>query len=109
MRGAWSAWYKSAAWRRARAVFLADHPRCAVPGCPVAPTRVDHATPHRGDPVRFWDQANWQPLCLGHHNAKTAAADGGFGNPRRAGATVRLKGCAADGTPLDPTHPWNRR
>jgi 5-methylcytosine-specific restriction protein A len=41
---------------------------------------VDHIIPHRGDQALFWDEENWQPLCLVCHNAKTAREDGGFGN-----------------------------
>ena len=32
-------------------------------------TLVDHKTPHRGDPERFWDQEkNWQGLCATCHS-----------------------------------------
>jgi 5-methylcytosine-specific restriction enzyme A len=62
-------------WRRARAVYLARHPLC-VP-CQAAgrlepATVVDHVVPHRGSPVRFWDEANWAALCKTCHDAKTA-------------------------------------
>ena len=62
-------------WRRARAAYLACHPLC-VP-CKVAgrlepATVVDHVAAHRGDPVRFWDESNWQSLCKPCHDAKTA-------------------------------------
>lgn len=74
---------RSAAWRTARAAFLAEHPVCA--GCGAPATVVDHTVPHRGDPVLFWDRACWQPLCASCHGRKTAARDGGFGNRRRQG------------------------
>jgi 5-methylcytosine-specific restriction enzyme A len=62
-------------WRRARAAYLARHPLC-VP-CRVAgrlkpAAVVDHVVPHRGDPVLFWDEGNWQGLCKPCHDAKTA-------------------------------------
>jgi 5-methylcytosine-specific restriction protein A len=38
----------------------------------VPATVVDHIVPHRGDPVLFWDEANWQGLCKLCHDAKTA-------------------------------------
>lgn len=52
---------------------------CTAEGRPRPATVVDHKTPHKGDPVLFWDEANWQPLCAPHHNQKTASEDGGFG------------------------------
>jgi 5-methylcytosine-specific restriction enzyme A len=62
-------------WRRARAAFLAQYPLCAacqVQGRVVPSTAVDHIVPHRGDPVLFWDEANWQGLCKPCHDGKTA-------------------------------------
>jgi len=29
---------------------------------------VDHIIPHKGDPVLFWDENNWQSLCNPCHN-----------------------------------------
>lgn len=55
-----------ARWRKARLAYLARHPLCAEckrQGRTTAARVVDHVTPHRGDPVLFWDEANWQPLC----------------------------------------------
>ena len=72
---------RSTAWRDARSAFLAEHPACARCGAPA--TVVDHTVPHRGDPVLFWDRRRWQALCASCHGRKTAAQDGGFGNPRR--------------------------
>nr|WP_244623702.1 hypothetical protein [Bradyrhizobium cosmicum] len=35
----------------------------------VTPTEVtDHVEPHKGDRVRFWDRAMWQPACAWHHD-----------------------------------------
>jgi 5-methylcytosine-specific restriction protein A len=62
-------------WRRARAAYLAQHPLCAscqTAGRLVPATVVDHMVPHRGDPVLFWDEANWAALCKSCHDAKTA-------------------------------------
>lgn len=65
----------SGAWERARAEFLRANPLCAE--CArndqiVAATVVDHVVPHKGDKQRFWDRANWQPLCKRCHDRKTA-------------------------------------
>lgn len=82
-------------WEQARKAFLARHPLCADHqrlGHVVAATVVDHIKPHRGDPVLFWDQTNWQPLCTPCHNIHKQSLEKG-GRPR---------GCDADGTPLDP-------
>jgi 5-methylcytosine-specific restriction enzyme A len=62
-------------WRRARAAFLARHPLCAAcraKGRVVPATVVDHLVPHRGNPERFWNEANWQGLCKPCHDRKTA-------------------------------------
>lgn len=75
--------YNSERWRRARRAFLRDHPLCAEcgrGGRTTLATVVDHVVPHRGDPERFWDESNWQPLCTRCHNVKTATRDHGFGN-----------------------------
>lgn len=72
---------QSAAWRKARAEFLARHPFCVECGAPA--TVVDHIVPHRGDPIIFWDRRRWQSMCASCHGRKTVARDGGFGNARR--------------------------
>lgn len=73
----------NARWRVAAKAFLLVNPicnRCAFRKLVVPATLVDHARPHGGDPVLFWDQSNWQALCKTCHSAKTARHDGGFGN-----------------------------
>ena len=73
-------------WRRASKAFLKDHPWCAEclrGGRLEAATQVDHIIPHKGDPVLFWDEKNWQGLCRRCHSRKTAREDGGFGNKQR--------------------------
>jgi 5-methylcytosine-specific restriction enzyme A len=62
-------------WRRARAAYLARHPLCVLcreAGRLAPATAVDHVVPHRGDPILFWDESNWQGLCKPCHDAKTA-------------------------------------
>lgn len=61
-------------WQRARERFLRKHPlcvKCMEQGRYVKATVVDHIRPHRGDPVLFWDENNWQPLCKPCHDSKT--------------------------------------
>ena len=65
-------------WRKARERFLKCHPlcvQCQREGRLVKATVVDHIKPHRGDPILFWDERNWQPLCKHHHDVKTMTED----------------------------------
>jgi 5-methylcytosine-specific restriction protein A len=68
-------------WQRESKAYLLLHPWCSC-GCGARAQMVDHKRPHRGDAVLFWDRANWQGLAWSCHSRKTAAEDGGFGNPR---------------------------
>jgi len=96
-RGSASARGYGVRWRKASRAFLArpENAFCRIcyaggfdppPGDRVRIiTRarvVDHIVPHRGDPVLFWDEANWQSLCdergFNCHGKKTAA-ETGFG------------------------------
>lgn len=59
-------------WQKASKAFLARNPLCRY--CLreeriTASTIVDHIVPHRGDPVLFWDESNWQALCSTCHNS----------------------------------------
>lgn len=69
-------------WRKARNRFLAEHPLCVMcerEGKLTPANVVDHIVPHKGDKVKFWDQLNWQGLCVHHHSLKTAKEDGRWG------------------------------
>lgn len=69
-------------WRKARKDYLMRHPLCEpceAKGVQHAATVIDHIVPHRGDPVLFWDQSNWQAMAKRCHDAKTAKEDGGWG------------------------------
>ena len=88
-------------WRRLRARFLVDNPLCVMctdAGRTTPATELDHIKRHKGDSVLFYDPKNWQGLCAFHHRSIKAQME-------RSG-TVR--GCNADGTPLDPNHHWNK-
>jgi 5-methylcytosine-specific restriction enzyme A len=72
-------------WRRLRACYLAAHPICECEeGCGRPATVVDHRRPHHGDHALMYDWANLRALTKSCHDRKTAARDGGFGNPIRA-------------------------
>lgn len=58
-------------FRWMRLAFLMAHPMCAR--CLTEPaTILDHITPHRGISTLFWNQRNWQGLCVHCHGVKTA-------------------------------------
>lgn len=66
--------YFTTRWKRLRAAVLRAEPlcrRCAALGRPVPATDVDHVIRHSGDPRRFWDVGNLQPLCARCHVRKT--------------------------------------
>lgn len=65
-----------ARWRKARVRFLGANPlcvHCLSTGRTTVAVVVDHITPHRGDQGLFWDEANWQALCVICHNRKSAS------------------------------------
>ena len=62
-------------WRIASKRYLRANPLCAEclrRGRTKSAEVVDHIVPHRGDMKLFWDQDNWQGLCVPDHNAKSA-------------------------------------
>lgn len=66
--------YNSSRWVAARKIHLMNHPlcvECRMEGRVEAAGIVDHIIPHRGDAVLFWDESNWQSLCVTHHGIKT--------------------------------------
>jgi 5-methylcytosine-specific restriction protein A len=63
-----------------RSAFLKRHPICNI--CRSEPASIlDHIMPHRGIPALFWDQTNWQGLCVTCHGRKTARETWGRGGP----------------------------
>jgi len=84
-------------WEKAREEFLTLHPICAMTGCGQPSTIVDHVTPHKGDPVLFWDTDNWQALCETCHNKHKQLKEKGKHSPA----------CSQKGLPIDKDHPWN--
>ena len=63
-----------------RDAFLKRHPMCNH--CKTDPaTILDHITPHRGIPMLFWSERNWQALCIHCHGRKTAGETWGNARP----------------------------
>ena len=86
----------NAAWRRLRAIVLAEQPlcpECGARGIVEAATQVHHSNDDANDNSR----ENLVGLCASCHSKHTAADKGG--KPRY--------GCDTQGKPLDPWHHWN--
>lgn len=94
--------YGTKQWRYIRLAKLGATPMCEH--CGGVANQVDHIVPIEDGGLPF-DMDNLQSLCQRCHSAKTAMADGGFGNRR---GKWRVRGCRLDGTPLDPRHEWNK-
>lgn len=61
--------YGTKRWRQLRGRYITDHPWCAIPGCTLPATDVDHIVPlPDGAP---YDETNLQALCKRHHSQKT--------------------------------------
>lgn len=63
-------------WKLAALRYRKHHTACAMfgidPKCTGVATCVDHIKPHGGEKRGFFDKRNWQALCTGCHNRKTA-------------------------------------
>ena len=87
------------AWATLRECVLREQPLCEC--CmrdddrPVMATEVDHIDNDPSNNTR----GNLQSLCKPCHSAKTMA--------EFHGRAITVKGCDANGMPLDPRHPWN--
>ncbi len=61
-------------WQKMRLSYLRQHPLCAVcseKGITKPAVLIDHIQPHKGDMQKFWNQDNWQGLCIPCHITKT--------------------------------------
>ena len=67
----WNQWYSTDRWARIKKQQLLAHARCqfCLERGIVTPAEIcDHIEPHHGDPQKFWNTDNWQPLCRPHHD-----------------------------------------
>ena len=76
-------YYTKRRWFHLRAAYLATHPICEC-GCGWPASVVDHRQPHNGDEALMYAWDNLQAMTKPCHDRKTAARDGGFGNPVRS-------------------------
>ena len=92
--------YRSKQWKARRELQLTLEPLCALCkqlGRLTPATVADHVVPHRGDHDLFWNGA-LQSLCAPcHSSVKQEAENRGY-----------VRGCDANGWPLDQAHPFNR-
>jgi len=77
-----SKFLNSSAWRRLRAVFLAENPlcvRCLAADKLTPATIAHHVVERSADPSLALDPANLEAICQAHHNAihKTGRPPGG--------------------------------
>lgn len=87
-------------WRKARVLFLSEHPTChycAEVGRLTAATVVDHSHGHNSG-TDFWDESAWIALCRTCHDTVAKRRD-------RSG---QIRGTGSDGMPLDPHHHWHK-
>lgn len=98
--------YDTARWQVLRQLKLSTAPLCEPcerRGRIEQASHVDHiqSMAAGGDP--YPDLEGLMSMCAPCHSIKTNAKD------RAGGKGVAYKGCDADGTPLDPAHPFLNR
>jgi hypothetical protein len=90
-----------------RATHQRDGWKCTVPGCGSSKGLVcEHikTRPNVSHPTEYDVLSNTTSLCSYHDRQTKEKADGS----RRNGGKHTVKGCNANGTPIDPMHPWSR-
>lgn len=101
-------YYTTPHWKALkRACHDRDRWRCTIPGCqePTGKGLVcDHieTRPNVSYPTPADVLSNTRTLCAFHDRQIKEKANG----ERRRDGKATVKGCDADGWPLDPRHPW---
>jgi len=74
-------------WSRVAKLYRIENPwcvKCKAKGILKFNECVDHIEPVDGpDDPKFWDESNWQGLCISCHSEKTASEDGALGNKKK--------------------------
>ena len=111
MQGADDPRYGSWRWKRLSRKVRTERDRCEG-DCRgyYASKYADHVIEVSDDTsdANFFNEANIAPLCARCHGRKTkreAARRAGM-RPPKFGPVIR--GCDADGMPIDPDHPWRK-
>lgn len=100
--------YNTARWQRLRRAHLDRSPVCM--GCSemgrlTEANTVDHVVPISEGGAAFPGHDGLTSYCTSCHGAKTARGiEAGAARTRKP-----RRGCNADGTPLDPAHPWHEK
>jgi 5-methylcytosine-specific restriction endonuclease McrA len=95
--------YLTKTWRGLRAARLQmDGHTCVVPGCGQRATVVDHVRGRKDGGADIL--SNLRSLCR-EHDQMVKERPGG---KRAFKGKLVARGCHADGSPRDPTHPWYR-
>lgn len=101
-----NAYYRSKHWLALREqALIRDRRTCTVPGCNAKGTHVDHieTRPNSDRPTPLDTLSNLRTLCA-HHDASIKERTTG---KRGRGGKLTVRGCDADGWPIDPSHPWS--
>jgi len=99
--------YGTAQWRRLRAAKLAETPWCEPcrrAGLNTRANTVDHVRSIASGGPAFPLLSGLESMCSGCHGRKTSHLD----RPDRRAGSGLMRGCDADGLPLDPNHEWRR-
>lgn len=94
--------YSGSGWRQLRKAKLQRNPaceRCLLKGYVELATVVHHKIAHKGNTKLFFDMDNLQSLCKPHHDGEAQSED-------VMGFSTAVD---ADGWPIDPKHPVNKR
>ena len=71
-------WYRQARWKALRKCVLDAQPLCAdclKQGRATVATDVHHRVKHNGNPERFYESANLEPLCASCHAKHTGRGE----------------------------------
>jgi len=106
------AYYKSQHWQRLREDCLyRDGYTCRAPGCTKRATRADHIIarpPDAPGPTEFDVLSNLRALCVGH-DSQVKERRRGDARSRAQGGEFKVRGCDAEGWPIDPRHSGSHR